>query len=57
MDPSTLKLGDRISHPDFGEGTVVAGNLTAEHTIIEWDRQGRGRFADDDKRWEQVELC
>lgn len=55
MDPSTLRPEDRISHPDFGEGTYLRFEDGARK--IEWDRQGPDDWADDDHRWEQVLLA
>jgi hypothetical protein len=55
MDATTLKPGDRINHPDFGDGEYV--NLLDGERKIEWDRRGSDNWADDDKRWEQVLLA
>lgn len=56
MDPLFAKLGDRIQHPDFGEGVLKSINQNNELTI-EWDRQGLDVWDCKDKRWEQVLLA
>lgn len=53
MDPRTLKFGDRIQHPDFGDGTAAA--FASDAVQIEWDRRGSDIWTMDDPRWEQVE--
>lgn len=61
MDPKTLRFGDRIQHPDFGEGvaTFQRPALLPQPAAIEidWDKQGQDTWPIDDKRWEQVLLA
>lgn len=56
MDPRNLKRGDRIEHPDFGEGEHVALDAGNWLHAINWDRQGFDAWHPYDKRWEQVLL-
>jgi hypothetical protein len=60
MDPYTLKIGDRLQHPDFGEGTLESRDSLDGRSLvyrIEWDRQGDDGWTANDNRWEQVELA
>lgn len=59
MDPKTLKVGDRITHPDFNEGEILHVGDPVEQfgVVIMWDRQGDDTWQVDDNRWEQVLLA
>jgi hypothetical protein len=39
---STRNAGDRVAHPQYGDGTVTSAN--EYHTVIEFDGHGKRTF-------------